>query len=483
MAQRGHARSMDMSADDHDMSPRQMTASYHVQTLWLPLTVLLLGVWLVTSPFTFGYLEPDHATARAAEVTRMRGLPSIAARGTAMAVNDVVAGVLLMVFAALSLRPGRVWSRWAACAVGMWLLFAPLVLWSPTAVGYLNDTLVGILVVALTILVPKMPGMMLIMEEGPVTPPGWSYNPSSWYQRAPMIALGWVGFFLSRYLAAYQLGYIDVAADPFFGEGTMRILDSSVSLAFPVSDAGLGATAISFEVLMGYMGGTSRWRTMPWMVSFFGVLVIPLGVAHVVLVILQPVMVGTWCTVCLATAFAMLLMIPLALDEVVAMVQLVRRRLAAGDGFWHVFFTGGTVEGGGPDDRSPDYPTSGRHIVAAGLWGVTIPWNLVASMALGMWVMAAPAVLGIDKPAADSHHLVGALVVTVSVISMAELARVGRFFNVAAGVWVGLAPWLLSGTNPAARWAGVAVGLALVALSVPRGRVLQRYGSADAVIR
>ena len=460
-----------------------MTRSYHVQTLWLPLTLLLAGVWLMTSPFTFGYLQADQATTRVAEVTQMRGLPGVEVRGTAMAVNDVVSGLLLIVFAGLSLRPGRVWSRWAACAVGAWLLFAPLLLWSPSAAAYLNDTLVGILVIALMILIPKMPGMMLVMEPGPVTPPGWSYNPSSWYQRAPMIALGWIGFFLSRYLAAYQLGYIDVAADPFFGEGTMRVLDSSVSLAFPVSDAGLGATAIAFETLMGYMGGTSRWRTMPWMVAFFGFLVIPLGVAHVVLVILQPVMVGTWCTVCLATAFAMLLMIPLALDEVVAMVQLVRARMRAGDSFWHVFWKGGTLDGGGEDDRSPQYPPAPAAAGAAAVWGITVPWTLVASAVLGVWLMAAPAVLGIDKPAADSHHLVGALVVTTAVIATAELARAGRLLNVAAGVWIAAAPWLLGGAPMSARVAGIIVGATLIVLSIPRGPIRQRYGSADRLIR
>ncbi len=341
----------------------------------------------------------------------------------------------------------------------------------------------GLLVIAFTILVPKMPGMMLVMEEGPEVPPGWSYNPSAWVQRAPMIALGWVGFFLSRYLAAYQLGYTDVAFDPFFGSGTMQILDSDVSLAFPISDAGLGATAIAFEALMGYMGGPQRWRTMPWMVTFFGLLVIPLGVAHVVLVILQPVTVGSWCAACLATAFAMLLMIPLALDEVVAMVQLVRHRVGAGDRIWDVFWKGGTIERGGQDERSPTWPAPLREIGAAGLWGVTLPGNLLLSALLGVWLMAAPAVLDMSKPAADSHHLVGALVVTVAIIATAELARAGRYLNALAGVWVALAPWVLNDVPAMVGWAGVAVGAALVILSIPRGPVRQRYGSADAVIR
>lgn len=54
-----------------------------------------------------------------------------------------------------------------------------------------------------------------------------------------------------------------------------------MSHSLPVSDAGLGSLAYTIEFLMGYMGATSRWRTMPWMVTIFGILVIPLGVgAH-----------------------------------------------------------------------------------------------------------------------------------------------------------------------------------------------------------
>jgi len=35
------------------------------------------------------------------------------------------------------------WAPWTASAVGVWLLFAPLVFWAPTAAAYGNDTLIG----------------------------------------------------------------------------------------------------------------------------------------------------------------------------------------------------------------------------------------------------------------------------------------------------------------------------------------------------
>jgi len=55
-----------------------------------------------------------------------------------------------------------------------------------------NDTLVGILVIVFVLLMPGMPGMTMLA--GPDAPPGWSYNPSSFAQRAPIIALALVGF-------------------------------------------------------------------------------------------------------------------------------------------------------------------------------------------------------------------------------------------------------------------------------------------------
>lgn len=482
--QRGVPRQMGMGHDHEQMTPREMTRAYHLQTLWIPLLLLVLAVWLVTSPFTFGYADPSQAGPRVGEVTQARGLAPVDTRGQWTTVSDVASGALLAVFALLSLRPGRVWSRWAACLVGVWLLFAPLLLWAPTPAAYLNATLVGALVIALTILIPRMPGMMLVMRPGPEIPLGWSYNPSSWYQRAPLAALAWTGFFFSRYLAAYQLGYIDAAADPFFGGSTMTVLDSEVSMAFPVSDAGLGATAITFEALMAYMGGASRWRTMPWMVTFFGILVIPLGVAHVVLVMLQPVMVGAWCTFCLGAAGAMLVMIPLALDEVVAMVQFVRHRVREGERLWRVFIMGGTVQGGSDtDDRSPGYPAPAGRMAAAAVWGVSLPWTLAVVIAVGVWLTVSPEVMGVQGAAADANHLLGVAIVTVSVVATAEPARAGRYLNLPVAVTAALLPWLLGGADLAAQLATTVSAAAVIVLSLPRGRIHQIYGTANRAVR
>jgi uncharacterized membrane protein len=430
-----------------------MMEDEHRKILWVHILNVVLGVWLVTSPVTFGY------------------------QNGGMLWSGIISGALLVVFGLLSLNAHRLWAPWAACFVGLWVSFAPLVFWSSSPAAYVNDTLVGALVVAFSVLVPGMPGMMMFMKPGPEIPPGWTYNPSAWLQRAPIIALAFVGWFGSRYLAAYQLGYIPHAWDPFFGNSTVRVLTSDVSRAWPISDAGLGAFSYTIEVLMGFMGGTDRWRTMPWMVTFFGILVIPLGATSIVLVILQPVAVGAWCTLCLLTALAMLIMIPLTLDEVVAMIQFLVQAKREGKPFWRTFWKGDTVKGGGPDKRTPQFNAALTKTAPAMVWGANVPLTLLLSAALGTWLMFVPAVLHTQGAAADSDHLVGALVITFAVIAMAEVGRTLRFINILFGAWIVLAPWVLTGSVASAKWNNVITGVAVILLSFPRGKVRDRYGS------
>lgn len=429
--------------------PGSQMVEHHHMARWVQPVIMILAVWLATSPPILGY------------------------QSLALSISDVVSAAVLVVLAWLAFQ-GRSWAGWTIGAVGVWLLFAPLVFWAPTAAEMANNTLVGSLVLGLGILVPH--GMAM---EGPEIPPGWSYNPSTWVQRTPIIVLGLLGFFISRYLAAYQLGHIDSAWDPFFGPGTERILTSDVSKSFPVSDAGLGAVAYALEVLMGLMGDHRRWRTMPWMVAGFGILVIPLGVVQVILIMLQPVAVGTWSTLALASAAGMLLMVTLSIDEVVAMGQLLGAQRRQGVTLWHSFWYGANLEG---EDR-PSSGRAGTNRPAAAWWGVSWPWTLLVTIAVGLWLLVAPAVLGTSGVAADSDHLVGALIITIAAVALAEPARAARFANMVTGGWLLVAPWMLGGMTGVAQVSNVMAGVAAIALSFPRGTVRDRYAGWDALVR
>ena len=137
------------------------------------------------------------------------------------------------------------------------------------------------------------------------------------------------------------------------------------------------------EALSGFMGGRNRWRTMPWMVVMFGVLVVPVGIVSLVLVVLQPIAVGAWCALCLVTAVAMLIMVAPAVDEVVAMSQFLQGARREGKPFWRTFWLGGSLNQyrHAPRVPTPTTPTplrsSASRIISA-MDLDNVPWNLAA---------------------------------------------------------------------------------------------------------
>lgn len=173
-------------------------------------------------------------------------------------------------------------------------------------------------------------------------PPGWSYNPSTWRQRLPVVALALVGMGIALYLALYQWGLFDTVWEPFFGNGSEVILHSSISRILPIPDAALGAIGYLTDAVAGLVGGTKRWKRMPWIVLLFGLAVGPLGLVSILLVVLQPVLFHAWCTLCLASALISVLMIPPAIDEVVASFQYLRRERRRGASVWLLFWGAGT---------------------------------------------------------------------------------------------------------------------------------------------
>ena len=462
----------------------------HFQMLWVHWLVAGLGLWLATAPSVFGTFDQTIFSDAVMRITEDRGLRAAADRSWLTAWNDVFTGLAITALAFISMRPGNGWAPWANAALGVWLLAAPLVFWTPDPAVYANDTLIGALVIALTILIPMMPGMAPegMKDEGDI-PPGWTYCPSTYVQRLPIIVLGVVGFLLSRVLSAYQLGHVDGIWEPFFSSptalnGSEYIVTSDVSKAWPVADGGLGAMSYMFEILMGVMGSRKRWRTMPWMVALFGIVVGPLGVVSIYFIIIQPITIGTYCTICLIAAAAMLIMIPFSLDEIVAMIQFMVWNTRRGRPFWRAFFRGDALPGSETGGTMPfDAPVT--KLLRQSARGVTVPWTLGVSAGIGvmLMLMLSRGIFGNAMPLAGSDHLVGALVLTTAVIAWAEVARPLRFLNIGFGLWLILAPWLLDGGTVAGSLLGGVSGLSLIVLSLPRGRrSSEHYGSWDRYI-
>src|SRR3546814_12816604 len=78
----------------------------------------MLGAWLAFSPFVFGSFESTGFSDAVMRVTAARGLPDPALRSAMLGYSDVVSGLLVMLFGALSLSPRFAWAQWANAVTG-----------------------------------------------------------------------------------------------------------------------------------------------------------------------------------------------------------------------------------------------------------------------------------------------------------------------------------------------------------------------------
>lgn len=103
-------------------------------------------------------------------------------------------------------------------------------------------------------------------------------------------------------------------------------------------------------------------------------------------------------------------------------------------------------------------------------------WAQMICTAIGVWVYAAPSVLGYaGGAAAASDRIAGSLVITFSFIAIWEHMRGLRLANRPLGVWLIVAPWLL-GAPTAGIVSSAAAGVLVIALSFVEGDIRRPYG-------
>ena len=67
-------------------------------------------------------------------------------------------------------------------------------------------------------------------------------------------------------------------------------------------------------------------------------------------------------------------------------------------------------------------------------------WPQLFNTALGIWLMAAPAVLEYGRPASTNDHIIGPLIATFACIAIWESSRSVRWVNLPLGLWLIAAP-------------------------------------------
>jgi hypothetical protein len=97
------------------------------------------------------------------------------------------------------------------------------------------------------------------------------------------------------------------------------------------------------------------------------------------------------------------------------------------------------------------------------------------NVALGIWLMAAPAVLGYGGIARSNDRVVGPLAAGFAYVALWSVTRSVRWANVPLGLWLLVAPWLLQYEWVPLLHATV-VGVLLISFAWRGGKTSQRFG-------
>jgi len=110
-----------------------------------------------------------------------------------------------------------------------------------------------------------------------------------------------------------------------------------------------------------------------------------------------------------------------------------------------------------------------------------LPWNLAAAAAIGLWLMLTRLTLGTEGGMANADHVIGALALTSVSLAAAEMARPLRFLLIPLGAALLMTPFVYD-AEAGQTVASIASGLALIALSIRRGAIHERYGEWQKMI-
>lgn len=172
------------------------------------------------------------------------------------------------------------------------------------------------------------------MNSNDTIPWGRTSNPSSWSKRTPLLLMAIAGFLIALYLGLYQLHVFSTVWEPFFGNGTNAVVKSSFSKSLPIPDGLIGAFGYLCDIILVSIGDGVRWKTKPWAVILYSILVAMMGFVSILLIIAQPVFLHTFCTLCLVSAILSLSMVIPVMHEFRATFHYIKKEKRNGKSFW-----------------------------------------------------------------------------------------------------------------------------------------------------
>lgn len=102
-------------------------------------------------------------------------------------------------------------------------------------------------------------------------------------------------------------------------------------------------------------------------------------------------------------------------------------------------------------------------------------WARLVTVAIGIWLMAAPAVLGYGGALATSDRIVGPTLASFALVAAWPILTGLRWVGFPLSAWMAAAPWLLGGPW-LARIAGTLAGLAVLCLTLVPGPTVRAGG-------
>ena len=102
-------------------------------------------------------------------------------------------------------------------------------------------------------------------------------------------------------------------------------------------------------------------------------------------------------------------------------------------------------------------------------------WQRLLTIALGVWLLIAPAIIPTTEATRIMERVIAPVVIWVGVLAMRAVTRPLRAINILAAIALLIAPWLAPITT-AQQWNTQVAGWLLLALTIPQGAMRQRIG-------
>jgi hypothetical protein len=104
-------------------------------------------------------------------------------------------------------------------------------------------------------------------------------------------------------------------------------------------------------------------------------------------------------------------------------------------------------------------------------------WFQVCNIALGIWLLVAPAVLPTTPEAATIERIAGPVVIFFAVLALRDVTRPFRAVNVLAGMFLAIAPWVIVHNTGVQLLNTELVAWAVIVCALVRGPVHRETGS------